>query len=684
MHKTSKAYAILIATALMLLPLLSAMPVPVSATMTGYTILYRDTGHKVYSNHNLFLNTTACPLVTSSYPTPIRAILDDVKDNGSLVIINMTHVDTHGATSFWLWLSPNGGVDINTTSDSCYAGPLIISNISAPPAVADNYTGYKDPKSGEYFWLGNNAIIGPLPTALVLPKGIIYWVKVTDSSLSPPAASEVSASANTWLPYPTIKISPNKGPVGTTVTVTGTAWDPTKLVNVSFNTGINETKPVKIPLLTPNAAGTFTSTFVVPENSSHPSGTTTARSVNAYYNGTTNYFACAAYTEWDRTWRQIDGMTGSNGNNWAATSKTLGVLSSIYIAANYTNVLGTVTLYWDYNTTSPVILASSIAVNSVTGFFNVSVTVPNALMGTHKITLVDFTFNMNATVKVGPSLVLTPKTGQIGITVTANGYGFPYSHANNVTLTWDFTTYGVSSQKNWTKIYTGSNGLFSTTFTVPSGVGGVHNVTASTNETVHTVAWALFTVIPTLTLSPTSAANNGTVVTVSGVGLCFPAWYDLQINQKDYLSNNTYYLCCFNATNKGVMASFKFVVDSSFQPGTVAVSLYEMTRPVYSLPTLQTWVPLTVTGAAQTAILNQINAIAKNIAGNFTAMQSSLSTISAQTSSISSISTSVSSIQTAANAISPLSTDVYLVIVLSLIAAVASIVAVITLQRKVA
>ncbi len=208
--------------------------------------------------------------------------------------------------------------------------------------------------------------------------------------------------------------------------------------------------------------------------------------MNAYYNGTVSILATKTYTENERRWLQVNtylGMGGAQGNGYVDGS--VKVSAVIYVSVNFTNPGGTAALYWDYGASTQVTLISGITVNSVTGFFNVSVTVPVSQMGIHTITLVDLTYNMNATVTVVPTLILTPSSGPIGTSVVASGYGFPYTNDNNVTIIWDYTdALAKTTNSNLVyKVYTGANGQFvSPAFTVPTTVGGDHDVSAVTNE----------------------------------------------------------------------------------------------------------------------------------------------------------------------------------------------------------
>jgi hypothetical protein len=132
------------------------------------------------------------------------------------------------------------------------------------------------------------------------------------------------------------------------------------------------------------------------------------------------------------------------------------VLDEIWVAGNYFNPRGTLSLYWDYGATGQVTLAANKILNA-TVFFNVTVTIPEAELGIHGITAVDYSYNLNATVNVVPNLILEPSEGPVGTVVKATGYGFPASDTTtdyNVTLTWyGYTTLlGLGTHKQHRQI----------------------------------------------------------------------------------------------------------------------------------------------------------------------------------------------------------------------------------------
>jgi hypothetical protein len=446
--------------------------------------------------------------------------------------------------------------------------------------------------------------------------------------------------------------------------------------------------------------------------------------VNAHYNGSTIINDWKAFTEMGREWLQVKSTAGTpSGNGYYGGNVT--VFEQIYVSGNYFNPRSDVTLYWDYGATSQQVLAT-VSVNS-TGFFNTTVTIPEANVGNHSITAVDFSFNFNATLTVDPTLILTPDEGPIGTVVTATGYGFPNNATNvNVTIWWDYTCYCYECEPevlNLTVTKTDPNGKFVIIFTVPSTVGGIHDVWAE-GDLMGTYASDTFNVLPTIVVSPTTATNNGTKVVVTITGLASVStmeeegYYDLCI---DYEKDFEWLL----ANCSGIL-EFEFFVTAGMEPGVHVVSIYlyegwpsytvrlidhafftvtteeedpEMIMKLDEILEGLDDIDATLTDIADDVANIDFTAIQDAIADAQTAVLGAISNVEAVAQNAATAATeastsagtaaqSASDAKTASEAtqgtVSGISTAVYGAIVLSLIAALASIIAVITLQRKVA
>jgi hypothetical protein len=400
------------------------------------------------------------------------------------------------------------------------------------------------------------------------------------------------------------------------------------------------------------------------------------------------------------------------------------VLGSLILAGNHFHP-GEVTFLWDKTMT-----IGTATVNA-TGFFNTTVTIPITQKGDHNITIDDGKCGFIIWVEVIPTLILTPDQGPVGTIVTATGYGFPASDGTkyNVTLWWDYACMCYecpSVPVNLTAVQTNTNGHFVTTFVVPHTVGGAHLVWAEADDApIFTYAEDWFTVIATLTITPSIAMNDGTIVVISGTGLMSYsmeyAYYDLCLDyEKDF----------YIVGNCSGDFEFTFIVTAGYEPGIHVASLYSP-DPDTGNPSLETHEFFTVTSEEETAILDtlediaddledledfvktdssllntHLNTIQADIATAKEAIMNGVSGLSSQLTSIesyaqdaaekaTSAATSAGSAAQAAtdaktaaesaqSTTSGISTAVYGAIVLSLVAALASIVAVITLQRKVA
>jgi len=439
----------------------------------------------------------------------------------------------------------------------------------------------------------------------------------------------------------------------------------------------------------------------------------------------------AVFAEYERGLKQVKGKTGVTapaGNLYGNYTNfglqvNVTVLGSLIIAGNRFHP-GTATILWDK--------ATAIGTTTVngTGWFNTTVTIPITSKGIHNVTIDEgkafFLFYVN----VIPTIVLVPDEGPVGTSVTAYGYGFEKSTTTakyNATIWWDF----VDACKvppvplNLTKVRVGTDGKFIASFVVPHTVGGAHEVNATEDDSAKTGANTTFTVTSTLVLSPSTFYNNGTMVTVNGTGLAYRKVYDLNLdNHKDFLVTGT---CVGDFT-------LKFVAAAGFQPGVHVLTMYAVTNSSGLSPAYETHLLFNVSSLEQNLLLMKLddaldkldeideslsdltdlvedestqidtvkNAIldaieeargdVSGLADQLSAIETLASTAAQQASSAAASSSTAASnasdakvaAQGAQSTASGISMAVYGAVVLSLIAALASIVAVITLQRKVA
>ena len=635
-----------------------------------------------------------------------------------------------------LYISTDPFAALNTTTDIPYGPAFSVAKITANATDTTTYSGYS---------VGHNWINGTIPKSLEIPGGK-YYIKAFDG-----VTGAVAVTDNYINIIASFEVTPTFGPGQAPITLKGYALPANGYANFSYNAGAGW-KVIK-DLVKANEKGRIVYSISAPdlEKVVTPQG-----EQNESLQMTTIYFRMIVnstgqtetdtFVEYYRGLVQVKGensMTATTGFLYGnETTSTASVLKAVKVKVMGSLIIvgkwfhpGALTILWDKAQT-----IGGTEANTTHGWFNTTVTVPITSKGLHNVTIDDGKVKFVFWVTVIPTLILTPDEGTVGTTVTAKGYGFPASTSTvvyNVTLTWDYTDIckNVSVDVAWA--LTTTQGHFTTSFVVPHTVGGTHIVTATANDSVSTTAPDTFKVLVALIVTPSSATNNGTVVTVKGTGLAYDEYYDLLINGKDFYSADSYgWTVYFNGSCTGDL-SLQIIVDASFAPGKYAVSLYKLSK-VYQLPTLEKYVMFTVTGEEETKILDKLDEIDAAVAdldsfvrSDSTSVHNELTTVKngittvknsindakqAVLTAVGGVSNQLTSIesyakdaaskaasaatsagdaaskaasaataaQAAQSATSGISTAVYGAIVLSLIAALASIVAVITLQRKVA
>ena len=278
-----------------------------------------------------------------------------------------------------------------------------------------------------------------------------------------------------------IALSPTSGTVGTTVTVTGTAFDAYigQTVYIFFNYSYVASALV--------STGTFTTTFTV------PSSYTTAQTIGVavqlvptYTQGqpvlATTSFAVVARAI------TISPATGYVGD-------TVTVSGSGFTASS------TVTIYFDSTS------VDTVTTNSSGTFSSATFTVPDSHIGSHTVKGTDTSGDSpTITFTVSPKITVSPTSGAAGDTITISGSGF----AANSTVTFYLDSTVIDNAS------TNAYGTFgSTTLTVPGSSRGSHTIKAQDFSSNY--ATAPFTVAQKITISPASGVS-GTTVTVNGNG----------------------------------------------------------------------------------------------------------------------------------------------------------------------
>lgn len=657
---------------------------------------------------NINVNSKTAP----SPPTTIK-----LGENVSLYFGNVTW---SGGT-IDLYLSTNGYAALNYTTDTRYGPTFRVSDLK-------NMTYSKQISTDALkYTVGRNWINGTVARALAVPGGD-YYIKAFDG-----ITSAVAVTDNFITIKASFEVVPTSGPGQASITLKGYALPANGYANLSYNMGVGWV--VIKNLHRADAKGSFTYAMLAPDfKKGLPAGLQPETSDPITFRmivNSTGQTETAIFAEWERGLKQVKGKTGvlAGANQLYGNTTNFGlsvnvtVLGSLIIAGNRFHP-GTATILWDKATA-----LGTTTVNG-TGWFNTTVTVPITSIGSHNVTIDEGKAIFYFWVNVVPTLILTPDKGPVGTHVVADGYGFPAkgkpaaANVYNVTLTWDYVDGCTPIPKVLLYVLTDTNGHFTTAFDVPHTVGGAHTVTAVANSTPPTTATATFTVKAALLMVPTSFYNNGTVVTINATGLAYHQAYDLNLdNHKDFLVAGN---CIGDFT-------MKFVAAAGFDAGVHVATMYKTNGTGFN-PEYEGHVLFTVNSVERDVLVDKLDEALENLdeikeslgdltdlvedestqidtvknaildaieeargdvsalAGQLSAIETLASTAAQQASSAAASSSTAASnasdaktaAQGAQSATSGISMAVYGAVVLSLIAALASIVAVITLQRKVA
>ncbi|MGQ9460810.1 MAG: hypothetical protein ACUVRA_06235 [Candidatus Bathyarchaeaceae archaeon] len=164
--------------------------------------------------------------------------------------------------------------------------------------------------------------------------------------------------------------------------------------------------------------------------------------------------------------------------------------------------------------------AATTIANS-TGGYSVNITVPAVPADTYHLLVLDVETGDTATTTftVQPKIILAPEEGSCDDEVTVKGYGFRSGQL--ITITFDGNDVTPMPQPR-----AGDFGSFEAKFRVPSTPNGTYTITA--DDGVNSAS-ALFTVIPKITLRPTSGPSS-TLVFVSGTGFGSSVAYSIHFD----------------------------------------------------------------------------------------------------------------------------------------------------------
>ena len=308
-----------------------------------------------------------------------------------------------------------------------------------------------------------------------------------------PAAPALAAS---------ITLSPTSGTAGTTVTVTGSAFD--AYIGQTVYICFNYSSITSISVTT----STFTATFTVP--SSTAAGTTyvTVQYATPTYDPTYQ-IAAASFTVVARA-ITISPISGYVGDTVTVSGSGFGASS-------------TVTIYFDSTSVDTVTTTSSGTFSSET------FTVPESYKGNHTVKGTDTGGSSpDVTFTVSLKITVTPASGAVGDTLTISGSGFAAS--STITFYWDSNVEGSTVPANAKGSFTNSS------FTVPPSSRGSHTIKAL--DYSGNYATAAFTVAHRITISPASGVS-GTTITVNGTGFSASRTITIKYNAVAVTTNPT-------------------------------------------------------------------------------------------------------------------------------------------------
>jgi hypothetical protein len=638
------------------------------------------------STGNIHINKTTAP-----------SAVVDAKLGSTTISLYFGDVIWSGGT-INLYISTNGYSSLSST-DIAYGPTFSVAILQTSAKDTTTYKGY----SIGYYWIN-----GTVPTTLHVPGGHYYIkafdgstaaVAVTDNYINIVASLQVVAVSKAW------GYNASYGPGQASILLNGYGLPAGGFANMTYVTSLAPTTVVKVfTLYQANSTGEFSYAMIAPDmKQAAANGTQTEKFDTITF--TMNVASTVApktqtdtgtFIEGERGLKQVKGVETKtsaslpvvvpvgqvygNGTNFATDSVSqvnVTVTGSLIIAGKWFHP-GSLTFLWDTASAT-----ATGAVANATGWFNATITVPITSKGKHTVTINEGKDVFLLYVNVIPTLTLTPSQGVpcTSLTVTAQGYAFTASTSKKtyvVNATWYWTDWSQTTASKATtllgkNIVVDTYGTFSFTFTLPHAAGGPDNlVEALENDTTAkptipftlptvlpvpsegTWAYANFTVKPGVKVTPSSFANDGSIVAISGCGLRYGWYYDLLIdNAKDFYSGDSVgWTKYFQGDGKGDFSVN--IVAAGFDPtlDNHVVALYELTT-TGRLPTLvatptgsanpysyalfqvtSTTSAVAKLGSISTAIAN----LDKNLGSNSTSILAKLATIQ---SSISTLQTNV-------------------------------------------
>lgn len=354
---------------------------------------------------------------------------------GSYVNITTSDMTITGG-QVWLWLSNQGGSELNTAEgDRWYAGPFLLSDV-ADTVSAHTYAFSSDVLPAPFniesrtytYRVGGGWINGTVPL-LVQGSDVDYWIKIADASPKDTiAGSEVGVSTNRIRFTAGFSASPLTGAPGTPVTVIGYAVSATELYNIT-----QDSLPAQdlVGSTTNDASGWlwtgFSATFNIldlKEKTSSAPEETGSITINVIQNDTAATVATFTFIQ---TYREVyvpSSNFKAQGGDYTGGPPIFNTSTSYDVMLNWFSYMGSADVYLD-NT----LLRSGVQLNA-TGGATTSITVPPLQTGNYLFRVIDNSgveYNFTVSVFMWTYIYLTPASGHVGDTFTVTGINFlPY------------------------------------------------------------------------------------------------------------------------------------------------------------------------------------------------------------------------------------------------------------------
>lgn len=345
------------------------------------------------------------------------------------------------------------------------------------------------------------------PTDVTVTGGT-YYVYTTEVSAATPTVESNILTKNTFtIMAAGITLTPDNGPTGTSVKITGTDFATNSNITVeydgdSIDIDSGDTKTGS----TGTSAGKFTSYIIIPESVAGDHTIAVTDSATPANTASAVFTVDPAIT--------ISPTSGAAGDTVTVSATGFGDTLAVTIKFGGTEV--------------------QTGDTDNLGTFEITFTVPQKSAGQYTVEARDEDGNRKSgTFTVGAKLTVNPTTGNVGFTpVIITGSGFPANTA--VTI-----TYANQPAPTVVTTATDANGAFTySTFAVPVSLHGPHTITVVAGSTTLT---ATFTVestpppVPTLLLPVTGTKPKQPVAFDWGdvTDPSAPVTYDLQVATDD-------------------------------------------------------------------------------------------------------------------------------------------------------